>query len=93
MALMTSFIALSIDIMLPALAIIGDDLGALRDNDRQLIIGVLFLGMATQGQWRRRSKSAPGDVASVLELEQMLGQLSYKRDAHQMSSESRSRTR
>ena len=46
MALMTSFIALSIDIMLPALAIIGDGLGAVRDNDRQLIVGVLFLGMA-----------------------------------------------
>ena len=46
MALMTSFIALSIDIMLPALAVIGDDLGAVRDNDRQLIVGVLFLGMA-----------------------------------------------
>ena len=46
MALMTSFVALSIDIMLPALAQIGDSLGATRENDRQLILGVLFFGMA-----------------------------------------------
>ena len=44
MALMTSFVALSIDAMLPALAIISDDLGASHENDRQLVIGVLFFG-------------------------------------------------
>ncbi len=46
MAFMTSFVALSIDAMLPALAVIGDDLGAQQENDRQLVLGVLFLGMA-----------------------------------------------
>ncbi len=46
MALMTSFVALSTDMMLPALNIIGSDLGAARENDRQLVLGVLFFGMA-----------------------------------------------
>ncbi|MEM7292063.1 MAG: MFS transporter, partial [Pseudomonadota bacterium] len=46
MALMTSYVALAIDIMLPALGVIGTDLGAARENDRQLILSVLFLGMA-----------------------------------------------
>ncbi len=36
--------ALAIDMMLPALGQIGDDLGATRDNDRQLIIVVYILG-------------------------------------------------
>jgi DHA1 family bicyclomycin/chloramphenicol resistance-like MFS transporter len=36
--------ALAIDMMLPALGIIGDELGAARDNDRQLIIVVYVLG-------------------------------------------------
>ena len=36
--------ALAIDIMLPALGQIGDDLGAARDNDRQLIVVVYVLG-------------------------------------------------
>lgn len=36
--------ALAIDMMLPALGRIGDDLGAARDNDRQLIIVVYILG-------------------------------------------------
>ncbi|MEM7206384.1 MAG: multidrug effflux MFS transporter [Pseudomonadota bacterium] len=46
MALMISFVALSIDIMLPALATIGGDLGVARENDRQLVLGMLFFGMA-----------------------------------------------
>ena len=46
MALMIALVALSIDTMLPALPEIGRDLGALRDNDRQLIITLIFLGMA-----------------------------------------------
>jgi DHA1 family bicyclomycin/chloramphenicol resistance-like MFS transporter len=46
MALLTSLVALSIDAMLPALAIIGSDLGAVRENDRQLVLGVLFFGLA-----------------------------------------------
>ncbi len=36
--------ALAIDMMLPALGTIGDELGAARDNDRQLIIVVYVLG-------------------------------------------------
>ena len=36
--------ALAIDMMLPALGMIGDELGAARDNDRQLIIVVYVLG-------------------------------------------------
>ena len=36
--------ALAIDMMLPALGQIGDDLGAAHDNDRQLIIVVYVLG-------------------------------------------------
>lgn len=35
--------ALAVDIMLPALGIIGDELGAARDNDRQLIIVVYVI--------------------------------------------------
>ena len=46
LALMTSFVALSIDAMLPALAGIGQDLSIHTENDRQLIVSVLFLGMA-----------------------------------------------
>ena len=46
MAMMISLVALSIDAMLPALAEIGRDLGLQRDNDRQLIISLLFGGMA-----------------------------------------------
>ena len=38
MALMTSLVALSTDIMLPALATIGEDLGVARANDAQLVI-------------------------------------------------------
>ncbi|MEX6632936.1 multidrug effflux MFS transporter [Hyphococcus lacteus] len=36
--------ALAIDMMLPALGQIGDELGAIRDNDRQLIVVVYVLG-------------------------------------------------
>lgn len=46
MALMTSLVALSIDAMLPALGVIGQDLGVARQNDTQLVIAVLFLGLA-----------------------------------------------
>ncbi len=45
-ALLISLVALSIDAMLPALAEIGSDLGVVRDNDRQQVISVLFLGLA-----------------------------------------------
>lgn len=49
MAYLTAIIALTIDAMLPALSIIGKDLLVQRENDVQLIIGFIFIGM-TIGQ-------------------------------------------
>jgi len=46
MALLTSLVALSIDAMLPALPMIGRDLGALERNDHQLVISAFFFGFA-----------------------------------------------
>lgn len=46
LALLISLVALSIDAMLPALGAIARDLAATEDNDRQLVIGALFLGLA-----------------------------------------------
>jgi len=46
MALLMSLMALSIDIMLPALSQIGQDLQVTNTNDNQLIISLLFLGFA-----------------------------------------------
>ena len=46
MALMIALVALAIDAMLPALPIIGEELGATHENDIQLIVSLLFLGMA-----------------------------------------------
>ncbi len=46
MALMTCLVALSTDAMLPALPEIGKELDVQRDNDNQLIISLLFLGLA-----------------------------------------------
>lgn len=43
---MIALVALSIDMMLPALPDISVDLGIQRDNDRQLILALIFLGMA-----------------------------------------------
>jgi len=45
-SLMMSITAFSIDAMLPALPQIGSDLGIQNPNDRQLVIGVLILGLA-----------------------------------------------
>ncbi|HPQ96032.1 MAG TPA: MFS transporter [Thiolinea sp.] len=45
-ALLSSFVALSIDAMLPALPEIGQALGVTDENQPQLILSVLFLGMA-----------------------------------------------
>jgi DHA1 family bicyclomycin/chloramphenicol resistance-like MFS transporter len=45
-ALVISLVALSIDIMLPALQQIAGDLGAPRANDSQLILSALFAGLA-----------------------------------------------
>ncbi len=46
MALMMALVALAIDTMLPALPVIGKELGAKHSNDSQLIVTLLFLGMA-----------------------------------------------
>ncbi len=46
MAMLTSLTALSIDALLPALSEIGQALGVQRANDNQLVISLLFLGMA-----------------------------------------------
>lgn len=45
-ASMISLVALSIDAMLPALAEMGSDLGVAQANDSQLVISMIFLGMA-----------------------------------------------
>jgi DHA1 family bicyclomycin/chloramphenicol resistance-like MFS transporter len=46
MALMISLVALSIDAMLPALPAIGVELGVAEANDAQLVVSMLFLGLA-----------------------------------------------
>jgi DHA1 family bicyclomycin/chloramphenicol resistance-like MFS transporter len=46
MALMISLVALSIDAMLPALPAIGGELGVTDANDAQLVVSMLFLGLA-----------------------------------------------
>lgn len=46
MALMISIVALSTDAMLPALAIIGRDLGVTEANSNQLVVTAFFLGLA-----------------------------------------------
>ena len=46
MAVAMSMVALSIDAMLPALALMAFDLGVADENDRQLVITMVFLGLA-----------------------------------------------
>ena len=46
MALLMSLVAMSIDIMLPALSVIGEELGVPRENDAQLVVSALFFGLA-----------------------------------------------
>lgn len=46
MSLMMSILALSIDAMLPALPQIGSDLDVQNPNSRQLVISIIFLGLA-----------------------------------------------
>ena len=46
MAMMIALVGLSIDAMLPALPEIGQDLGVQQDNHNQLIISLLFVGLA-----------------------------------------------
>ena len=45
MALLMSLVALSIDGILPALAVIGTDLGVTNTKDHQLLITMIFLGL------------------------------------------------
>ena len=45
-AMLMATAAMAIDAMLPALAEIGSDLGVARENNRQLVISALFLGLA-----------------------------------------------
>lgn len=45
MAALMSMVALSIDAMLPALGLIGQDLAVADPNDSQLVISMVFLGM------------------------------------------------
>jgi DHA1 family bicyclomycin/chloramphenicol resistance-like MFS transporter len=49
MALYTSLMAMSIDMILPALSLMGKDLGVTNENHTQYVIGILFLGF-TFGQ-------------------------------------------
>ncbi|GAH37825.1 unnamed protein product, partial [marine sediment metagenome] len=46
MSMMMSLTALSIDAMLPALPQIGSDLNVQNGNTRQLVISIIFLGLA-----------------------------------------------
>ena len=46
LALMVSIVALSTDVMLPALDVIGRDLGVMDPNDSQLVVSSLFFGFA-----------------------------------------------
>lgn len=46
MALIMSLVAMTIDMMLPALSTIGGDLGAQSENASQLIVTMIFLGLA-----------------------------------------------
>ena len=45
-SMMMSLTALSIDAMLPALSQIGSDLNVQNANDRQLVVSMIFLGLA-----------------------------------------------
>lgn len=46
LSMMMSLAALSIDAMLPALPQIGADLGIGNPNDRQLVVSLIFVGLA-----------------------------------------------
>lgn len=48
MAITIALTAMSITAMLPALSQIGMDLGVQRANDVQLVVSLLFLGMAAE---------------------------------------------
>ncbi|WP_120495807.1 multidrug effflux MFS transporter [Kiloniella sp. EL199] len=46
-AFLMSLSALSIDAMMPALPLLGQELAVTKPNDVQLVIGIIFLGLAT----------------------------------------------
>jgi hypothetical protein len=60
MGTMTALIALSIDMMLPALPAIAATLGVQRANDSQLIVSLLFLGSASASSSTDRFRRAWG---------------------------------
>ena len=47
MTLFMSLVAMSIDIMLPALSAIGEELGVGHENEAQLVVSALFFGLAS----------------------------------------------
>lgn len=65
MAMMTSLAALSTDAMLPALSQIGEELGVSRANDTQLMISLLFLGMAGGGLFYGPLSDSVGRKAAI----------------------------
>ncbi|MCS5611780.1 MAG: MFS transporter, partial [Candidatus Poribacteria bacterium] len=46
LAMMMALLALSLDTMLPALSTIAQELGAVNENDAQLVIGMMFAGLS-----------------------------------------------
>ena len=46
LAMMMALLALSLDTMLPALSTIAQELGAVNENDAQLVIGMMFAGVS-----------------------------------------------
>jgi len=69
MAMLISLVALSIDAVLPALPAIGQELGVARANDNQLVISLLFLGLAFgQTLWGPLSDSTGRKPAVYLGL-------------------------
>ena len=46
LAMMMALLALSLDTMLPALSTIAQELGAVNENDAQLVIGIMFAGLS-----------------------------------------------
>ena len=67
-SMMMSLGALSIDAMLPALPDLGADLAVQETNDRQLVVSIIFLGMAAGqlffGPLSDRTGRKPGSSCS-----------------------------
>ena len=60
MAMLTALVALSIDMVLPALPAIGASLGVTRANDNQLVLSLLFLGFGVGQLFYGPSPTPPG---------------------------------